>query len=97
MLTCTLEQGRVILEGELKVSSLGSLMDCLEQALSFEPALELDLAQVTTVDAAGLQLLLAFLESRQVIGPASLKNAPPVFHKALELAGMRDHFNFYLD
>ncbi len=97
MLTCSHNQGQVILEGELQVAFLDSLKDCLEQALPIEQTVEVDMAQVATVDVAGLQLLLAFLESRQGIGPTNLKKAPPVFHKALELTGLQDHFNSYLD
>jgi ABC-type transporter Mla MlaB component len=97
MLTCGFNQGQVILEGELQVAFLGPLADCLEQALPFEQPVEVHLGQVSGVDVAGLQLLMAFLQSRRQVGPVGLRECSPVFLKALELAGLSEHFAAYLD
>jgi ABC-type transporter Mla MlaB component len=97
MLNCSFDQGRVVLEGEMQVAYLDGLRDCLQEAMPCEQAVELDLGQVASLDVAGLQLLLAFLQSRRAIGPASLKKAPPVFYKTLELSGLDRHFADFLE
>lgn len=97
MLTCSFKQGRIVLEGELQVAYLDGLRDCLQEAMPFEQMVEVDLGQVASLDVAGLQLLLAFLESRRGIGPASLKKAPPLFYKSLELTGLDEPFADFLE
>lgn len=81
----------------MQVAFLDRLRDCLQEVMPFEQAVELDLAQVSSLDVAGLQLLLAFFESRRAIGPAGLKKVPPVFYKALELSGLDGHFSDLLE
>jgi len=52
------EQGRLRLDGELTIYQAATAKAELERALSAAPALEIDLAGVTELDTAGLQLLL---------------------------------------
>jgi ABC-type transporter Mla MlaB component len=96
MMDCSYSGGKVLLNGELQVSFLEPLMDCLERVLPQDRAIEVDISQVHAVDVAGLQLLLAFIRGRQGIGPTELTGATPLFHKALEITGLRNDFAKYI-
>jgi ABC-type transporter Mla MlaB component len=96
MMNCSFSSGRIVIDGELQVAFLDSLMDCLERALSLDQTVEVDLSRVETVDVAGLQALLAFIREREGIGPIKFLGTPPIFRKALELTGLGDSFAGYI-
>jgi anti-anti-sigma factor len=75
--------------GELDISTAEQLRAGLEAAVLAEPTLQVDMAGVTFIDAAGLQVLMAAAHSRNGLGPLTLVNAPRVAW-LLELLGMRD-------
>jgi ABC-type transporter Mla MlaB component len=96
MMNCSFSSGQLIIKGELQVAFLDSLMDCLEKALPLDQAVEVDLSRVEAVDVAGLQALLAFIRGRQDVGPLKFTGTPPIFHKALEITGLKDDFAEYI-
>jgi len=97
MMHCSYSSGQVVVNGELQVAFLDSLMDCLERALPLDQAVEVDLSQVEAVDVAGLQALLAFARGREGIGLTKFIAAPPIFQKALEITGLSDSFADYIE
>ncbi len=97
MLNCNLEGNRLALEGDVQVVFLERLHQALAQAFGQPDTVQIDLSAVTSVDTAGLQLLLAFARSRQEKESTRFTGPPGFFKKALELAGMEGHFAPYLD
>ena len=86
----------MVVQGELQISFLETLQDCLDPALHQSPPLEIDVSGISEVDIPGLQLLLAFLLSRGEEGPVSLINPSPVLLKALGLSGLDEHFTPFM-
>lgn len=97
MLNCNLEGNRLALEGDVQVVFLERLHQALTQAFGQTDPLQIDLSGITSVDTAGLQLLLAFARSRQEAVSTRFTDPPEFFHKALKLAGMAGHFAPYMD
>jgi len=95
VLECHKEDGRLRLQGELRMAFLETLKQELASADTGRE-LEIDLSQVSEVDLAGLQLLLSYLRSRPSQAPARLKGCTADFRKALELTGLEPHFSAYL-
>lgn len=97
MLNCNLEGNRLALEGDLQVVFLERLHQALTQAFGQSEPLQIDLSGITSVDTAGLQLLLAFARSRHEAESTRFTEPPDFFKKALSLAGMNEHFAPFLD
>jgi len=64
--------------GELDMTTAGLLDAALRRAMAGDPAVVVDMAEVTFVDAAGLRVILQAAESRNGDGPLILVNAPRV-------------------
>jgi anti-anti-sigma factor len=64
--------------GELDMATADEFEGALEEALSADPALVVDMADVTFCDAAGLRVILRTAESLNGAGPLTLINAPRV-------------------
>lgn len=96
MLSCSRQNGCLVLQGELQISFLETLQDCLDSALHQSLPLEIDVSGVSEVDIPGLQLLLAFLLSRGEEGPVTLINPSQVLLKGLELSGLDEHFTPFM-
>ncbi len=97
MLNCNVEGNRLALEGDLQVVFLERLHQALAQAFGQSEPVQIDLSGITSVDTAGLQLLLAFARSRPEAESTRFADPPEFFQKALKLAGMDGHFAPYLD
>ncbi len=82
--------------GEIKISQAEELFLSLRQLPHELAFLEIDLSEVSQVDTAGLQLLLAFCRSRSGQAAACLINPAPVFMRALNLSGLNAQFQSYL-
>jgi anti-anti-sigma factor len=80
--------------GEIDISTAEQLRAGLQSAVSAEPSLHVDMAGVTFIDAAGLQIIVGAAHSRNGLGPLTLVNAPRVAW-LLDLLGMRD--DVYID
>jgi anti-anti-sigma factor len=79
-----------IIEGELTVFTVHALKERLMAALADSTALQINLSDVSEVDGAGIQLLLATKrEVQQRGGELSLTGHPPQLMAALELADLR--------
>jgi len=96
VLETNLSEGKITLAGELHIRFLAELKDVLWQALGTNQELEVDVSRVNDLDVAGLQLLLAFLRSRQASAPTKLVGTPPAFSRALELTGLKEHFASFM-
>ncbi len=96
MLTWQESEGRLSLGGEMVVRFMEDFRNVLWKALNTSAPLEVDLSRVVEVDVAGLQLLLAFLRSRQGLKPTKLTGLPPLVHKALDLTGLAPHYAPFL-
>ncbi len=76
-------------EGEIDLATAGQLRTALEEALSSDPNVVIDMAGVTFFDATGLRVLLQAAASRNGAGPLELINAPRVAW-VLELVGLSE-------
>jgi anti-anti-sigma factor len=63
-------------QGEIDLATADELRAALEEALSADPALVLDLAGVTFIDLIGLRAVLEPAASLNGQGPLSIVNAP---------------------
>ena len=78
-----------IIEGELTVFTVHALKDRLMAALAESSTLHIKLGDVSEVDGAGVQLLLATKrEAQQRGGALSLSAHPPQLLAALDLADL---------
>ena len=77
------------IRGEIDIASAEQLRAGLDAALLAEPKLHIDMADVTFIDAAGLQIILGAAHSRNGLGPLTLVNAPRVAW-LLDLLEMRN-------
>jgi anti-anti-sigma factor len=73
--------------GDLDLATAGRFGAALQQALSADSTLVLDLAEVTFVDAAGLRAILQAAQCRDGEGPLTLVNASRVV-RLLEVVGL---------
>lgn len=71
---------------------LERLRDELAPGLELEQPVTIEVSGITDVDVAGLQLLLSFLVSREDRPQTQMAGAGPVFNRALELTGMKEHY-----
>jgi anti-anti-sigma factor len=84
---------RFIVEGELTVFTVHALKDRIMAALAESSTLQINLSDVSEVDGAGIQLLLAAKrEAQQRGGTLSLTGHPPQFIAALELTDLAREF-----
>jgi anti-sigma B factor antagonist len=80
-----------IIEGELTVFTVHALKDRLIAALADSSTLQIDLSDISEVDGAGIQLLLATRrEAQQRGGTLNLTGHPPQLLAALDLADLRN-------
>jgi phospholipid transport system transporter-binding protein len=71
------KNGAIILQGELTFSSVPELYLRAEELLDSGSSLaEIDLAEVTAADSAGLALLLEWQAAHQSSGKLQIRNAP---------------------
>jgi anti-anti-sigma factor len=77
------------LRGELDMATADQLAVAMKDTMLGEPALTIDMADVTFVDAAGLRVILQFAESRDGAGPLELVNAP-LAARLLHLVGLAE-------
>src|SRR5436190_22317215 len=76
--------------GELDVSTADQLDLALASALSADPRVVVDMADVTFFDAAGVRVLLHYAASRNGTGPLTIHDASPRVVRILELLGLTD-------
>lgn len=80
--------------GEFSIYTAAALKPKLLEALAAAPALSLDLAGVTEIDSAGIQLLLLLKrETRKSGSELRLTGSNPVVDEALALCNLTDLFN----
>lgn len=73
----------------LDIAHAGELKQLLDTALTAKPPVVLDAAAVEQVDAAGLQVLLAFQCARPAHGPAAAwRNPSDTLREAATLTGL---------
>jgi anti-sigma B factor antagonist len=80
---------KFVIEGELTVFTVHALKDRLMAALAESSSLHIDLSEVSEVDGAGIQLLLA--TKREVLhrgGTLGLTGHPPQLMAAVDLADL---------
>jgi anti-anti-sigma factor len=81
----------VPLPAHIDIANVGELKQLLTNALAAETPLVLDASAVEQVDAAGMQLLLAFCRNAQTHGRSTgWKTISPRLHDAARLLGMAD-------
>ncbi len=73
--------------GDVDMANAGEFRAALEQALSVDPTIVVDLAEVTFIDGAGMRVILGAAESRNGVGPLTLLNASRV-ESLFELVGL---------
>lgn len=79
------------LPARLDIAAVGELKQRLDEALISAQPLALDAGGVEYVDAAGLQLLLAFQRADPAGGvSAAWRNPSPVLHEAAALLGLTE-------
>jgi len=83
------EQPVLRVEGELDMATAEQLRTALNQALSADPAVIVDMAGVTFIDASGLRVLFEAAQSLDGVGPLTLLDAPRVAW-LLKLLGLSD-------
>jgi len=76
-------------DGEIDLSTAAQLRTALEEAISTDPAVAIDMGGVTFFDAAGLRVVLQVAASLDGAGPLALLNAPRVA-RVLELVGLSE-------
>jgi anti-anti-sigma factor len=76
-------------DGEIDMSTAEELRGALENALSADPTVVVDMTGVTFCDAAGLRVLLQAAASLNGTGPLTLLNAARV-KRLLEIVGMSE-------
>lgn len=76
-------------DGEIDLSTADHLQAALEEALSTDPHVVVDMAGVTFLDAAGLRVILQAATSLNGAGPLALRNARRAAW-VLELVGLPD-------
>ncbi len=82
---------RLVPEGELTIYAAAEFKANLENALAASENIEIDLAGVSEMDTAGLQLLLAARREAQRCGKSlRLKDCSEAVHDVFELCGMTD-------
>ena len=83
----------ILLEGELTIYRAAELKPLLLAALPGTGPIELDLAEVSEVDTAGLQLLMLLRREAQVLGrPLHLRNPSLAMVEAFELLDLAAWF-----
>lgn len=83
----------VIPESEMTIYTAGEFKASLEQALAGCERLEIDLAEVSEMDTAGLQLLLAARRKAENSGKAlCLKGHSEAVRQVFELCNVTDYF-----
>lgn len=84
-------ESRFTLTGGLDISAVEGLLSALMEYSGSHPAICLDLSQIQTCDAAGLQLLLALKKSAEAAGkPMALVAAPDMFTRVASQLGISD-------
>lgn len=92
LLSIDVEEGSppvLLVHGELDLSTAEQLGAALEDGLSADPTLVVDMADVTFVGVAGLRVILRAAESLSGAGPLTLVNASLVA-RLLELVELRE-------
>lgn len=83
-----------LLKGELTIYQAAAFKDQLMAILHDKRALEIDLAQVTELDTAGVQLLMLAKITRESAGlPFSLTHHSAAVVNVFELLGLAGWFN----
>ena len=82
--------------GEIDLATADQLRTALEEALSANPKVVIDMAGVTFCDATGLRLLLQAAVSQYGAGPLTLLNAPRV-KWLLRLVGLSELSSILID
>lgn len=81
------------IEGELNIYRAAELRDVLVDALKTESDLEINLAGVTEMDSAGVQVLMAAKKTAQASGHnVSLVGHSPIVLEIFELLDLAAHF-----
>ena len=75
--------------GEVDLATVDALRTALEEAVSTDPRVVVDMAGVTFLDVTGLRAVLQAAASRNGAGPLVLLNAPRVAW-LLELVGLSE-------
>ena len=96
MLEYRFEPDALVLSGELQVTFFEQLAEALRQAALNPGDLKVDVAGVTDIDTAGLQMLLAFLREYRNQAKVALAGITPAFAKALALTGLDEHYGPFL-
>jgi anti-anti-sigma factor len=83
------DPSRLQVDGEVDLSSADILRTALEEAVTVDPSVLIDMAGVTFIDGVGLQAVLQVAATRNGAGPLVLVNAPRV-EWLLDLVGLRE-------
>ena len=79
-------QARVVLSGELTIYTVGETKAGLAEAMNGADEVEVDLASVTEIDTAGLQLMLIAKRNPDV--QLRFVNHPPAVLRLVDLANL---------
>lgn len=80
----------LVLDSDLTVFAAAEVKERLLNALELTPSLILDASEVSEVDGAGIQLLMAArLEAQQRGGSLTLQNTSAQLQEAIDLIDMR--------
>jgi len=87
------QDGRIVIEDELTIYTVGELKDKLLAGLAAQPELELDLSAVGEFDGAGLQLLVLVKRESTALGKVlRLTHHSSVVLELLDLSGLASFF-----
>jgi anti-anti-sigma factor len=88
-------EAHLVLAGELDGPSSSTLLDAVIELLSTPPlsSIEIDLADVTFLDSAGLRALVTCRTDAESLGcRLTLTNLQPMTANVLEITGLLDYF-----
>jgi anti-anti-sigma factor len=95
MLNCQLNEQVLYLEGQLQVHHLDKIKNELVALANDNKPIQVDFSRVEDVDVAGLQIMLAFLQSRK--GAAKVQGVSAELAKGLAITGLKPFFAKFME
>jgi ABC-type transporter Mla MlaB component len=95
MLNCQLNEQVLYLEGQLQVHHLDKIKTDLAALANDNQPLQVDFSRVEDVDVAGLQIMLAFLQSRK--SATKVQRLSAELAKGLAITGLEPLFAKFME
>jgi anti-anti-sigma factor len=95
MLNCQLNEQVLYLEGQLQVHHLDKIKNELAALANDNQPIQVDFSQVEEVDVAGLQIMLAFLQSRK--SATKVQGISAELAKGLAITGLKPFFAKFME